>query len=102
MGSRACISSDEITSGDSGATYTGHGILWGVQIISDNSKDPTVIIYDNSSAASPKLFERVLDVSAEGMGKLCTWPKGVAFKTGLYTSVGTTGASCILYYQPEA
>ena len=100
MGSRACISSDEITATE--ATYAGHGILWGVQVISNLSADPTVIIYDNTSAAAPKLFEKVLDIDVEGYGRLCTFPKGIAFKTGLYTAVTTTGASCILYYQPEA
>lgn len=99
MGSRACLSSDEITANE--ATYTGHGVLWGVQVISNNSQDPTIVVYDNTSAAAPKLFELVIDVSVEGFGRFCPFAKGVSFKKGLYTSVAGTGASCILYYQPE-
>lgn len=99
MGSRACISSDEITASE--ATYTGHGVLWTVFVMSNTAQDPTIIIYDNSSAAAPKLFEVTLDVSLGPASLPVPLGKGVAFKKGLYTSVAGTGASCILHYQPE-
>ena len=37
--------------------YTGSGFLTGVLIISDDTNDPQVILYDNTAASGTKIFE---------------------------------------------
>ena len=79
---------------------TGKGILAGVQLISDLTNDVTLIVYDNTAASGTKLYERVLDVSVEGFGKLEELPgAGVRADNGIYADVTGTGASYILYYR---
>ena len=81
------------------AISTVAGFLTGVTLISDNTNDVTLIIYDNPVGASgKKLFEMVLDVSVEGMGKRINFPIPVRYEGGLYADISGTAASYIVEY----
>ena len=79
--------------------YTGSGFLTGVLIISDDTNDPQVILYDNTAASGTKIFEMKIDVSVEGFGRMVS-VRDAYFATGIHLDINGTGASCILYYRP--
>lgn len=79
---------------------TGKAILAGVQLISDLSNDPTLVIYDNTSAAGVKIFESVIDVATDAFDKYYTMPGGgIRCDLGIYCDVTGTGASYIIHYR---
>jgi len=95
MAARGWLSSDEVTTNT--AIKSSSGDFGGVIVLTDGTYDATIIIYDNTSAAAPKLFEEKV-AGGDNYGGMIG-PGPVAFKTGLYASVDGTGASCIVYYR---
>jgi hypothetical protein len=94
MSASTSNSSGEKTS--DGVIVAQGSLLCGVNIITDNTNDATVILYDNASAASgTKLFEGGCD-GAE-MSKLVWFERPVRAKNGIYLDIGGTGASAIIY-----
>jgi len=78
---------------------TGKAIITGVNLISNETNDPRVIIYDGVTAAGNKLFEASLDVSIEGFARYYTFEGGVKCNTGIYVDVNGTGASYIIHFK---
>ena len=91
-----CVSSGEISSTE--ATYTGAALVWGVNLLSDKTNDPKVVITDGSGGSV--IYERELDVSVEGFERLDTFPKGIEVMIGVYTTLAAN-SKCIVYYEPR-
>ncbi len=94
---RGCVSSGELSS--SADVYTGAALLWGVNILSDKTNDPKIIITDGNGGTV--IYERELDVSLEGFERYDPFPKGIEVMTSIYLTISGTGAKCVIHYEPR-
>jgi len=97
MSASTSRSSGEKTS--DGVIVDRRSLLCGVEIITDNSNDATVILYDNASAASgTKLYEGTCSGAAGAeKSKLVWFDRPVQCLNGIYLDISGTGASAIVY-----
>lgn len=90
----------------SAAIKASAGVLGAILVVNDGSHDPTIILYDNATAASgTELFRYFEDVSVSfGAGgpaqkqHLFVLPD-VAFANGCYLSLSGDGANAIVFYR---
>lgn len=83
--------SGEITS--DGQVFTGPGALTDILIITDGTNDATVTLWDNTSAAAPKLWEGKVKGADNYGGR--NWSRPRLYTTGVYADLTGTDASCI-------
>ena len=71
--------------------YTGQGLLFGMQLGTDGTNDPTVTIYDGLTAAGTELVPTAAyEADYKGLnGFTCAY--GKQFDTGLYVEITCVG-----------
>jgi hypothetical protein len=96
-----CVPSGEIATGTAAAAYAGPCYLIGVQLISDGTNDPKVILYDDpDSANGTVLVEMSFDVSQSGKITDSFFPtKPIRCDYGIWVVPTGTGATAIVYYE---
>ncbi len=91
------LSSDLLTADT--AVLDRRGILTGVNIITDQTNDVTLIIYDNASAASGTVLFKAIVPGTEDTAYFRMPGEGVRCVNGLYADVTGTGAEFVLHYK---
>jgi len=101
MGVGFCVPSSEITTATPAAAYAGPCYLHAVQLISDGTNDPKVILYDDpDSADGTVLVEMSFDISASGLfTQSFILSKPVRCDHGIWVVPTGTGATAIVYYE---
>lgn len=101
MGVGFAVPSAEITEAAPAAAFAGPCYLIGVLLISDESNDPKVILYDDpDSANGTVLAELSFDVSASGKFTDSFFPiKPIRCDHGIWVVPSGTGATAIVYYE---
>jgi hypothetical protein len=77
---------------------TGPVILAGVHIITDQTNDLTLTIYDNTAASGTEVFKQI--VTGENDSIPYSMPdNGIYCKNGIYADVTGTGAEYIVFFK---
>jgi hypothetical protein len=79
----------------SAAILVGPGTLKGLTVVG-GSDATTVIVYDNPSAASGTVLEKIVIPAAESLR--VDYSCGVVANSGLYVSIAGTGAGAVVHY----
>jgi len=77
---------------------TGKAILTGVQIITDQTNDATLILYDNTSAAGTEVFKQIV-TGTDDSKTFWFGDGGIRCSTGLYADIAGTAAEYIVFYK---
>ena len=71
--------------------YTGSGLLFGIQLGTDGTNDPTITVWDGVGAAGVRLLPTAgYEADYKGLGGF-TCAYGKSFITGLYVAVACAG-----------
>src|SRR4051812_20404840 len=79
------------------AILAAPGKLRGVTVLTDGTNAATLIIYDNKSAASGTVLEKLIVAGADRCMKV-VFDAGVVANAGIYADVSGTGAEYIVHY----
>ncbi len=77
------------------------GYLAGCRVFTDGTNNATLTIYDNASAASGKVLDKIIVVGADYMGGVKEGDgayKGIVARNGIYASISGTGATFIVHF----
>lgn len=79
--------------------YSKPCIYYGAKLLSDSANDATLIIYDNASAASGTVVDKVQLLASllwDESLNVC----GVVCNNGIYADMTGTGVNYIVYFKP--
>lgn len=77
------------------------GYYKGCRVFTDGSNNATLTIYDNASAASGLVLDKIVVKGADLMGGVKEGEgqnKGIVAKNGIYAEIAGTGATFIVHF----
>lgn len=72
------------------------GILVGYRVFTDGTNQATLVLYDNASAASGTVLDKLIVAGADLVGGIVD--VAVEAQNGIYADITGTGASFIVHY----
>lgn len=80
----------------SDVVYTGRCKLYGILIGTDGTNDPTVTVFDNTSAAGNEVIPTVTyDASLQGLSGATMPGEGILCKNGIYVEISVGGGGSV-------